>query len=418
VSDVSDLRVERGSSAKLERIDGELKVGSNARISAAKGKLVSVTGGAHFEGNAEIDCDFECASLKVDRGKLKVTGDLTVHEGLDAAHTVEAEGAIRAHDIDVGGKMFARSISCVGSIRVGGLVVVKETLEAASVGVGGKVAVSGKVKIADFGVGGKADVGGGSITGHTQVGGLFASTAPLEFGELQVYGRCTLPADCKGRKISTFGKLSVEGSITCERVEVAGAADVRGDLNAAEVLVNGKLGISGSLSVKGTLEANGSCELGGELRSDGLRVGGRFKARKAVLSDRADLAGEVETEEGLRARSVVIRGGTRCKGPLVGERVELGKSQLVLANWGSQWAGQSVMMRGIGRMTAAQDIYGAEVVLGANSRCRKIVANRVELEDGCVVDQVTYTDELRAKEGRVYLVHPPEKVTKLPPFPL
>ncbi len=415
---MSDVRVERGSTAKLDRIDGGLKVGSNARITAAGGRQVTVGGGAYFEGNAEIDCDFECDSLTVDRGRLTVRGDLTVHKALDVAHTIEAEGAIRAQDIDVGGRLMARSISCLGSVRVGGLVHVNETLEAMSVQVGGKVAVTGAVKVADLGVGGRADVGGGSITGHAQVGGLFASTAPLDFGELRVYGKCTLPPDCKGQKISTFGRLSVEGRITCEIVDVGGAADVHGDLGAGEILVNGKLHVSGSLSAKGRLETNGSCEVEGEFSGADLRVGGRFRARKALISGQADIAGEVETDQGLRAKSVTIQSGTRCKGVLVGERVEVGKSQLVFANRGSRLVGQSIVMRGIGRMTAAEDIYGAEVSLGSNSRCGKIFANRVELGDGCVVDRVTYTDELRRSGGRAFLTRPSEKVSKLPPFPL
>jgi cytoskeletal protein CcmA (bactofilin family) len=413
-----DVHVDRGSTAKLERVDGELKVASNARITAARGGLVTVTGGAYFEGNAAIDCDFECDSLRVDRGKLTVSGNLTVHKGLDVAHTVEASGNIRARDIDVGGRMIARSISCGGSVRVGGLVDVKETLEAASVEVGGKVAVSGAVKLTDLDVGGKADVGGGSIRGHTRVGGLFASTAPLEFGELQVYGRCALPAGCKGKKLSTFGKLSVEGNIACDQVDVGGVTAVRGDLSASEVLVNGKLDVSGSLSVKGMLEADGSCEVGGELKGTDLRVGGRFTAHRALLSNQVDIAGEVETEQGLSGKSIVIRSGTRCRGALVGEHVELGKSALVVAHWKGRWAGQSVSMRAIGRMTDAEDIYGVEVVLGSNARCRKIFADKVELSEGCVVDQVTYTEELRGSNGRVFLTHPAEKVTKLPPFPL
>jgi len=413
-----DVRVDRGTTAKLEKVDGELRVASSARITAARGRLVTVTGGAYFEGNAEIDCDFQCDSLRVDRGKLTVSGNLTVQNGLDVAHTVEASGAIRARDIDVGGKMIAKSISCGGSVRVGGLVDVEETLEAESVEVGGKVAVSGAVKLTDLGVGGKADVGGGSIKGHTRVGGIFSSTAPLEFGELQVYGRCALPAGCVGKKLSTFGKLSVEGNLACEQVDVGGMTAVRGDLSSSEVLVNGKLDVSGSLSVKGILEVNGSCEVGGELKGTDLRVGGRFTARKAALANQADIAGEVETEQGLRGKSIVIRTGTRCRGALVGERVELGKSGLVIAHWGTRWAGQSIAMRGIGRMTDAEDVYGVEVVLGSNARCRMIFAEKVELSDGCTVDQVTYTQELRRSSGRQFLTRPSEKVTELPPFPL
>ncbi len=282
----------------------------------------------------------------------------------------------------------------------------------------GRSSVAGAVRLTNLGVGGKADVGGGIIKGQTRVGGIFSSTAKLEFGELQVYGKCTLPAGSDGKKLSTFGKLSVEGDLSCEQVDVGGMTDVRGDLSSSEVLVNGKLDVSGSLSVKGMLDVNGSCEVGAELKGSDLRVGGRFSASKAVLTNQADIAGEVETEKGLKAKSVVIRTGTRCRGALVGERVELGKSGLVLANWGARWAGQSLVMRGIGKMTDAGDIYGAEVALGSNSRCGRIFADRVELGDGCTVDQVTYTQELRRSGGRQFLTRPSVKVTELPAFPL
>ena len=413
-----DMRVEKGSTVSLEKVEGELRVASGARITAAKSGLVTVTGGAYFEGNADVDCDFECDSLTVDRGRLNVTGNLTVHKGLDVAHTVNATGMISAHDIDIGGKMLAKSVACGGAVRVGGVVDVKETLEAMSVEVGGKVDVSGAVKLKDLSVGGKADVGGGVIDGHTHVGGVFASTGPLEFGELQVYGKCILPAGSKGKKLSTFGKLSVEGNLACEKVDVSGVTTVRGDLSSSEVLVNGKLEVSGALSTKRTLEVNGSCEVQGDLNGGDLRVGGRLRARKALLGDQVDIAGEVETHQGLKGKSIVIRTGTRCRGPLVGGRVELGRSGLVLANWGTSWAGQSIMMRGIGKMTEAEDIYGEEVVLGSNSRCRRIFAHRVELSDGCIVDQVTYTQELRRSGGRQFLARPAEKVSELPPFPL
>ncbi len=415
---MSELRVERGSTARLDRVEGDLRVSSNARIAAAKGGVVTVTGGAYFEGNAQVDCDFQCDSLKVDRGKLTVAGDLTVQNGLDVAHTVEARGAIRANDMDVGGKIIAKSISCAGAVRVGGFLDIEETLEAESVEVGGKVAVGGAVTITNLGVGGKADVGGGSINGNTRVGGFFSSTAPLEFGELQVYGRCALPAGCKGKKISTYGKLSVEGSIACEMVDVGGVTDVRGDMSASEVLVNGKLDVSGSLSVKGTLEAYGSCEVKGDLRGTDLRMGGRLKARKATLSNEASVAGEVETELGLKANSIEVRSGTRCKGALVGGKVELGKSSFAFVNWRSRWAGQALAVRAIGRTTVAEDIYGSEVVLGSDTKCGRIFAEKVELGDRCVVDQVTYTEELRRKSGRAFLTHPAEKVASLPPFPL
>lgn len=415
-----DVRVDRGRTAELETVDGELKVAGNARITAARGKLVTVTGGAYFESNAEIDCDFECDSLKVDTGKLRVTGNLTVHKAADVAHTLKVDGKISAQEIDVGGKMYAGSVSCGGSVRVGGIVEVTESLEAESVDVGGKVVVRGTVKIKDLYVGGKAEVGGGSILGQVKVKGVFASRGPLEFGEMQVYGKCTLPAGCKGKNISTFGKLSVAGALSCEEIKVEGFTEVHGDCRAGNIVINGWLRVHGFLVVSGALETNGSGEVRDDVTGADLRVGGRFRARKILLTNQADIAGELlETQQGIKAKAVTIRSGTTCRGPVVGGRVELGKSSFSLVNQGASWAGQSIRIRAVGRMTGAEDIYGEEVVLGKNSRCRRIFADKVEVGDGCTVEQVVYTEELRgAAKGRVFFTRPPEKVQSLPPFPL
>lgn len=416
---MSELRVEKGSTARLDRVEGDLLVSSNGRITAAKGRLVTVTGSAYFESNAEIDCDFQCDSLTVERGTLRSSGDLVVNKGADVAHTLKVEGRIVAQSIEVGGKMYAGSVSCEGAVRVGGIVEVAKTLEAGSVDVGGKVSVLGAVKIRDFDVGGKAEVGGGSISGHVRVKGIFVSSGPLEFGDLQVYGKCTLPAGSKGQKASTFGKLSVAGALSCEEVKVEGFTEVQGDFSAGNVSVNGWLKVNGSLAVSRALETSGRGEVRDDFRGTDLRVGGRFKARKILLTGNAEIAGELlETQQGLKAKSVTIGSGATCRGPIVAERVELGKSLASFANWGASWAGQSIRVRAIGRMTNAEDVYGGEVVLGKNSRCGRIFANRVEVSEGCTAEQVSYTDEFRAAKGRTFFTHPPEKVDALPPSPL
>jgi predicted acyltransferase (DUF342 family) len=415
-----ELRVEKGSTAKLDRVEGDLRVGGNARITAAKGNLVTVSGSAYFESNAELGCDFQCDSLTVERGTLRSTGNLVVSKGADVAHTLKVEGKISAQSIEVGGKMHAGSVSCGGPVRVGGIVEVDKTLEAESVDVGGKVSVRGAVKIKDFDVGGKAEVGGGSISGHVRVKGVFASSGPLEFGDLQVFGKCALPAGCKGQKVSTFGKLSVAGALTCEEIKVDGFTEVHGDCSAGNIVVNGWLKVHGFLTVSGTIETSGQGEVLDEVRGTDLRVGGRFRARKILLTNKAEIAGEsLETKQGLKAKSVTVGSGTSCRGPIVAERVELGSSLVNFANWGSSWAGQSIRVRAIGRMTSAEDIYGGEVVLGKNSRCGRIFANRVEVADGCTAEQVVYTEELRgAAKGKVFFTRPPEKAQSLPPFPL
>jgi cytoskeletal protein CcmA (bactofilin family) len=412
-----DLRVEKGAIARLDRVDGDLRVDRGARITA-KGDLLTVVGGAFFEGDASIDCDFSCGSLTVERGEIKVAGDLTVAKGMDVAHAVKVAGAIKAGEVEVGGKLVATSVSCGGTVRVGGLVEVAEALEADSVDVGGKVVVGGAVKLRELGVGGYAQVGGGTISGHAKVGGIFESTAPLEFGEIQVYGKCTLPAACKGMRIATSGKLSVGGDFSCEEIEVGGVARVRGNCGSRRVTINGKLDVSGSLSASEKLENYGSGEAGGDFTGGDLHVGGKFKARKAVLENEAEILGEIETVQGTKAKLLVVGSGSRCRGALVGGRVELARSKLVMGDWDKRWAGQAISLKLIGRQTNAEDVYGDEVVLGPHTRCGRVFARTVELGAGCVVEQVTYTEEVRRGHHAVHMERPTDKVEKLPPFPL
>jgi len=417
---VSGLQVEvrKGSTAKLGRVEGDLGVAKGAKIVAADGKAVTVTGAAHFEGDAEVDCSLQCDSIVVDRGVLKVSGDLAATRGVDVAHTVRVSGAISAEAIEVGGKMDAGSVSCKGSVRVGGIVEVAKALEADSVDVGGKIAVRGAVKLRDLSVGGMAEVGGGSIAGRATIGGIFESKAPLEFGEIRVYGKCGLPAGCKGKRISTGGKLFVGGDLSCEQVEVGGLAEVKGGLSSSKVTVNGKLNVLGSLSFTDALEIFGMGEVRGETKGVDLRVGGRLKTNKAVLSGAAEVAGEVETAVGLKAQSILVGRGSRCTGPLVGGRVELGSSEYVAANWSKSWAGQMASIRLVGRMTSVEDVYADEVVLGANTRCKRVFARNIQLGAGSILEQATYTGELRQGPHRVFITKPPEKVESLPPFPL
>ena len=142
---MSDYHVPRGSTAKLDRIVGELKVGSRAKIEAVSGNLVQVTGGAYFDGAAEVNCDFECDSLRVGSGGiLRINGNLTVHKLLDVNHSIEVSGAIKAGQIDVGGKIRAKTLSCT-RMRVGGQVEALELLEVESINVGGKIEAPGTV---------------------------------------------------------------------------------------------------------------------------------------------------------------------------------------------------------------------------------------------------------------------------------
>lgn len=432
---MSDFQIRRGETATLDRVEGKLKIGNQARIEATNGKNVTVAEGVYLEGKAYVDCDLECDSVQSEiylskkmevgsgsnrarleltgkyPGKLEVNGNLTVHNQLNVSHSVEAKGLIDAGSIDVGGKIHASEISC-GQIRVGGSAEVDRSFEAKSVDIGGKVYAPGIVKLGDLRVGGEAEVGGGSITGNIQIGGKFIARTALEFGELLVYGTGFLPANCKGRRISALGKLTVDGDISCDRIEVGGVVEVRGNCHAKKVEVGGKLDVSGSLFASDMLESYGAAEIEGNFESNRIHTVGKFEAAKVIINDEADLSGKIETRLGLKAKHVFVRSGTRCEGALIGEQVEIGKSpDLSHGAWGSMWA-----TKWVGGNAHVEDIYASSVIMGTSCRAEHIFSDIVVLERGCTVHQITYTRELRTDDC-VNIVDPPKKVTELPSPP-
>lgn len=433
---MSDLRIPRGQTAVIDRVEGNLEVGHNAAVQARDGKSVVVTGDVYLEGKAYVKGDLECDSVEsrvffsrtgeltagsqrarlelTGRyvGKLEVDGNLTAHKQLNVTHSVEVTGAINAGNIDIGGKIEANDIKC-NRIRVGGRADIHNSFEAKSVDVGGKVEAHGTVKIGDLNVGGEAEVGGGSITGNIRVGGRFSSTKPLQFGELLVYGKGSLPAGCKGTKISTFGKLDIDGNITCDTIEAGGSIDIHGDCRSKHVELGGKMQVHGSLFVSDRFEGYGSAEVERSFEGHSLRVNGKFEADKMVVDEEADVSGKVEAKQGLKAKQVTVRTGTRCEGVIVAERVEVGKSaDLSYGGWANFMAGWAAA----GAMARVDDVYAAEVVLGPMSQAARIFANKVTLEQCSAAWQVTYTEELKIAEG-AGVSEQPRKVDSLPKPP-
>jgi cytoskeletal protein CcmA (bactofilin family) len=409
---MTTVNVPHNASIALGRVEGTLDVGNKARLRASNGKIIVVAGPVRFQGNATVECDLECASLVVERsGKLVVSGNLTVHAGVDVSNSIEVEGEMKAEAIDVGGRVNARSISC-RRMRVGGTAKVTDSLRAELVEVGGKIEARGQLDVKDLQVGGKAQIAGGAVTGIINVGGKFDSSSALEFGELQIYGVGSLAAGSRGRKISALGKLRANGDLQCDEIEIGGIADILGDCSAVRVEVKGKLNVVGSLSTSGRLEVNGVAQVGDAFSGEGLKVSGKFCADRALVSKDAEIYGAVDTRKGLKAISVLIRRGTRCTGPIIGETVEVGGSGPGLSAF--MWGQRLRVQAGTSEV---EDVYASSLIVGAGSRAKRIFAETVDLGSGCDVDEVTYVRELKLAD-HVKILRPVKKVDNLREPPL
>lgn len=328
---MSNTSVKRGSTVSLRRVEGDLKVGNNAKIETSDGKLVVVSQGAYFEGSAEVNCSFECETLKVGytgRQPLLIDGNLTVHKKLEIGESIEVSGTIQAEEIEVMGKIRARSIKC--------------------------------------------------------------------------------------DRFNALGNASITGNLDCDDMEISKVTKIQGNCVAKTVEVNGQLRLQGTLESAESFVIYGSADVSQVVKSPSLKIGGKLWALRVEIGGEIDLAGEAETTQGLLGNTVIITTGSKCTGPIVGDRVEIGRSGAVLADWKKSWAGQSLKLRVIGKGTRVEDIYGKLVRLGASSQSNRVYSEIVEFEQGAVANQVQYTGEIRGPIQTGHFQHTPRKVTKLP----
>lgn len=405
--------VKAGSTARLGRVEGDLKVGRNATIRAESGGGVVVSGRACFDGPAAIDCDFGCQSMRVEgkgfgpAGDVEVNGNLTVEEGADLDATVRVAGSLKAGNLDVAGHLRSGQLS-TPRLRVGGHLEVRGELAAEEVDVGGHMTAYGEVKISNMRVGGHAKVGGGSISGEIRVRGHFTTTRKLAFGHLRAFGNTTLPAGSTGERLSSLGRVEFDGDASCRELEVTGGARVRGTLSTENVNLKGNLDASGDFAVSKRFQVWGSADISGALGCETLDVGGRLAAERASVTDRTTIAGEVRTSRGLKSKSVVVGKGSKVAGPIFAESVEVGSESDLGSIWGLPW------WRGtLGRPTTVGDVHGAEVVIRARSRAGHIFGRTVELEEGAMAEEIVYTGEVKLP-SKYFLTKPPRKVGSLP----
>src|SRR5208283_787281 len=203
------------------------------------------------------------------------------------------------------------------------------------------------------------------------------------------------------------------GDATCRVIEVKGVANAKGNLSTEEIDVLGKLRVSGSITASKELKVIGVADVAKRVECQKLTVEGRLSADRAIVTEEADVSGELRTVLGMKSSTITVRRGARVTGPLVGGQVEVGEKP-GFGQWPSVW---SEMRQGVGQMTHVEDVYGRSVRIGAYSQAKRVFAEEVQMENGSVADQVTYTRNLKLTPNH-YIHQPPQKTAKLPDPPL
>src|SRR5260370_31564195 len=72
---MGDVSVARVATSKLGQVDGDLRVGKEARIEP-EDKIIQVTGRVSCDGDAEFDGSLSCSEFSARHGKIRIEGDL------------------------------------------------------------------------------------------------------------------------------------------------------------------------------------------------------------------------------------------------------------------------------------------------------------------------------------------------------
>jgi cytoskeletal protein CcmA (bactofilin family) len=407
---MTDVEVPKGGRVVLGAVDGNLTAGRSVRIEAASGTGIVVSGDARFDGDATIVGDFRCRRFRAKSGRLQAEGAFRASEEFTAEDAVvEIRGPLESPRVEVERELHLHADSKVGRLDVGGTFVADAAVEGERLHIGGRVRIAGRttaeelsvggraelaeVQLARFEVGGVGEVGGGSIRDHVEVGGKFSSSAPLTFGRLEVGGSVSLAGSSKGGSIEVGGVIRVAGDLAFDDLEVGGIGEIAGNATGRSVEVGGQFRVDGNLTLTEGIEVGGRAVIGGDVAARDLEVGGEFRARKAVFPGRAEVSGAIRTELGLRAALVEVRKKSQVRGPLVADRVLLGR--------GSE----------------AELVFGGTVDVGADARVGRIVADDVELRSGASASRVEYTRSLKL-DPSAHVDQPPVKIATRPAPPV
>ena len=149
---------------------------------------------------------------------------------------------------------------------------------------------------------------------------------------------------------------------------------------------------SGNLKLSERLKVGGRVSLRGELYADEVRIGGKLSARKVDVVKLIE-TNTLKTRDGAKAARIEIGVRGEAYGPLVGSNVII-KSR-----------------------ARVDDIFGDEVNLQSHVIAGRVYGRKVRIESRCDVEEVTYTESLRADSSVRFRV-PPQKTEKLPEPPL
>jgi len=147
---MGDVSVARGATSKLGQVDGDLKVGQEARIES-EDKVIQVTGRVSCDGDAEFLGSLSCSEFSARHGKVRIEGDLNAKGEVKVDDgQLAIDGSLEATRVAVDKALRIGGNARADDFDVGGVLEVKGTISGKKVDVGGSFKVQGAAEVEEI----------------------------------------------------------------------------------------------------------------------------------------------------------------------------------------------------------------------------------------------------------------------------
>lgn len=195
-------------------------------------------------------------------------------------------------------------------------------------------------------------------TRSLRVSGSLVAEAPVKAGDVRVSGGATLLKNLEADSVSVSGALTCGANLSVEKLNVSGSIDIGERLTGGSVDVSGEIKVGGDCEVE-RFKSRGGFTIGGLLSADtiDIKMYGRCSAR--------ELGGEnIE----VRIFRNVFQGMAQALG----------------------WTDRTLL--------ETESVEGDRVFL-EHTKARTVRGREIELGEGCDIELVEYTGELKQGSG-------------------
>ena len=143
------LKLGRRSRTKLAVVDRDLKLGKGA-ILIAENETIVVHGKIKNKGGFKVKGNLECRSIEVEKGSVKINGDLKAERDVEVDVKLIVNGSLTAEDVSAGMTVKIKGDAKAEKISAGMKVVVDGSTEAETISAGSKIELNGKNTVGKF----------------------------------------------------------------------------------------------------------------------------------------------------------------------------------------------------------------------------------------------------------------------------